>query len=315
MPSDRSERLSRLAASMVVPERLTTAAARERFGEPDSLAPAVGQVRRAEWGEVSRLVLLLAAEDRGWLAAPLSIDPTGEDDASLIAEPGRTTFPVEVTAWAGLAAPIPTGVLSAVVDAWESDLVAWCKAMVSGDAGVVPSGARRGASCGPYDHSARVRAEVSDDVEALTQAPLVPVRGAVSVDLRAATVRVGLSTVVTALNIEQYKAMQIVQGKHPVTEEQARILADLFGIAAEDIMAVAGGVPLELARELEQPRWRATWKSMAKRMKISEAAARLQVGFNTAGLAYRQTGQATPDWAARIALYLATSESPNNYNI
>jgi hypothetical protein len=33
---------------------------------------------------------------------PVSIDPSGEDENSLVLDPQRTAFPVNVTAWAGL---------------------------------------------------------------------------------------------------------------------------------------------------------------------------------------------------------------------
>jgi hypothetical protein len=306
--ADLPDRLRRLAAAMQVPRALTVAGLRDRFGDPDQVEPAAGQVWRAEWEDVSRLVLLLAAEERQWRVVPVSVEPTGEDDDSLVVDAGRTVFPVEVTAWAGLSALIPTGTLSRVIDDWGPEITAWCADTAAGTLHEPPAGTRRGRpATDPYGGSVTVRASLTDDLDILVAAPLVPVQTSAVVDLKAATGRVGLPAVINALGLPQATVMKIVQGKHAVTEQQAQVLAGLFGYAAEDILA-AGGLPLNLATELEQPRWRKTWRSLSRRLGVSEYAARLQVGYGTVATAFRQTGGTAPDWRSRIGQWLAAHE-------
>jgi plasmid maintenance system antidote protein VapI len=307
--ADLPDRLRRLAAAMQVPRALTVAGLRDRFGDLDQVEPAAGQVWRAEWEDVSRLVLLLAAEERQWRVVPVSVEPTGEDDDSLVVDAGRTVFPVEVTAWAGLSALIPTGTLSRVIDDWGPEITAWCTDTAVGTLHEPPADTRRGRpATDPYGGSVTVRASVADDLDILVAAPLVPVQTSAVVDLKAATVRVGLTAVIDALGLPQPTVMKIVQGKHPVTEQQAQVLAGLFGYAVEDIMAAASGLPLDLATELEQPRWRKTWRSLSRRLGVSEYAARLRAGYGTFATAFRQTGRTEPDWRSRISQWLAAHE-------
>ncbi|MGH3947581.1 MAG: hypothetical protein ACRDSE_00420 [Pseudonocardiaceae bacterium] len=308
MTADLPDRLRRLATSMQVPRTLTTAGRRDRFGDPEHIEPAAGQVWRAEWDNVARLVLLLRPEQRHWRVIPVSVEPTGEDEHSLIVDAGRTSFPVEVTAWAGLDTSLATGVLSRVIDQWDPEITAWCADAAGGTLHEPPAGTRCGRStAGPYDGSVAVRAHLADDLDVLGAAPLVPVRASAPVDLKGATTRVGLTAVIAALDLPQPTVMKIVQGKCAVTEQQARVLAGLFGYSAEDIMAV-GGLPLDLAIELEQPRWRPVWQSIARRLGITEFAARLRVGSGTLAMAFRQTGSTAPDWRSRISQWLATHQ-------
>lgn len=309
MTADLPDRLRRLAASVQVPRALTTAGLRDRFGDPGDVEPAAGQVWRAEWDDVSRLVLLVAVEGRRWRVVPVSVEPTGEDDHSLVVAADRTVFAVEVTAWAGQATSVPTGTLSRVIDRWSPEITSWCTDAAGGTLREPPAGARRGRPItDPYDGSATIRASLTDDLDVLVAAPLVPTQAPAAVDLKAAAGRVGLRSVVAALALPQPTVMKIVQGKQPATVDQARVLAGLFGCTTEDIIAAAGGLPLDLAVELEQPRWRDTWRSMARRLRVSEVAARLRVGSGTFAVAFRQTGGAAPDWRGRIEQWLSAHQ-------
>lgn len=310
MTADRADRLRQLTTQMKVPQALTTAGLRERFGDPDNIDAEVGQVRRAEWSGVSRLVLLIADEDRFWRVVPVSIEPTGEDENSLAVGASRTGFPVEVTAWAGLVRVIPAGALSQLIDQWEPDLVGWCAASTDGRPDV-PLGARVGEPINRYDPSSTIRADISDELDVLADAPLVPVRAEATVDLKAETQRIGLPVVMSALGLPQGAVMKIVQGKRTVSDEQAARLADLFGRAVEDVLASTSGLPVDLAIELERPRWRARWRSMARRLQITEAAARLMAGTGAVAPAYRQTGAAAPNWGVRVGYWLTA----NGYDI
>ncbi|NMO54541.1 hypothetical protein HH310_25580 [Actinoplanes sp. TBRC 11911] len=301
--TDLPESLRVLAASLTVPPALTTDGLRQRFSDPDALDPAAGQVRRAQWGEISLLVLLLGtAQERYWQVVPVSIDPTGEDESSLVLAAQRTTFSVEVTVWAGLPTRLPTGVLGRVVDVWETDVTTWCA-----DPGhSAPPAARRGRSAMPYGRDAEVRADLQDMLETLAEAPLVPVRRAAPLDVAAAATGVGLNVLVEALGMAVPAVVKIVKGKAAVTEDQAEILARLFGAATGDVLAAVNGLPAELAVELERPRWRTVWQTWAAQLRRAEDTVRLQVGARVFALGYRQTGTTgSPEWDSRIAHWLA----------
>ncbi|GAA3346625.1 hypothetical protein GCM10020358_58330 [Amorphoplanes nipponensis] len=307
MTTDLPASLRALAGSLSVPQALTTEALRERFGDPDAVDPAVGQVRRAEWGDVSQLVLLLegAVDERHWRVVPVSIDPTGEDENSLVLNEARTAFPVEVTAWAGQPARVPTGVLSRVVDLWDADVTAWCAATSAEP----PPGTRHGRPATPHSRDAQVRADLQDALEALAEAPLVPVRADGVLDVPAAAQRVGLREVVQALGVPLVAATKILKGKAAISEQQAAVLAGLFGVAASDVLAAVNGLPPGLAVELERPRWRTVWRTWATRLRRTEDAVRLEIGLGAFGLAFRQTGAAgAADWENRIAHWLAVND-------
>jgi hypothetical protein len=297
------ESLRVLAGSLRVPPALTTDGLRQRFGDPDGIDPVAGQVRRAQWAEVSLLVLLLGpADERHWRAVPVSVDPTGQDEDSLVLGPQRTTFRVDVTAWAGLAARLPTGVLSRAVDIWDADVTTWCASPESSP----PPDTRRGQSAVPYGPDAEVRADLQDMLQTLAEAPMVPVRTPAALDVAAAAARVGLPAVVSALGVPLPTAVKIVKGKATVTEEQAAILARLFGSPLSDVLTSVNGLPAELAVELEQPRWRTVWRSWAAQLRRAEDTVRLQIGTSVSALGYRQTGgTGAPDWTSRIDHWLA----------
>lgn len=305
--ADLPDRMRSLAERTKVPHALTTAGLRERFGDPREVEPAPGQVWRADWDGVTRLVLLLTLADRLWRVAPITIEPTSEDEQCLVAKLASNAFSVEVTAWAGLTTSIPTGTLGTILDQWPHEATTWCAAAAAGSFREPPPGARRGRRRTIDDWPDPVRAELADDLEMLASAPLVPTRAPETVDLKVATTRVGLRNVIAALGVSQNVAMKIVQSKQPPTAEQAQVLAGLFGFAVEDVMAAAG-LPEVLAVELERPRWRDVWRSMARRLQIGEAQARVRVGFGTYALAFRQTGGAAPDWRSRIEQWLSAHE-------
>lgn len=307
MTSEVPDHIQRLAAAIRAPQRLTAAGLRDRFGDLAQVEPAPGQVWRARWGEVARLVLLLEAEDRLWNVVPVSVEPTGEDESSLVVDGSRTAFEVEVTAWAGLCRSIPTGTLSRIVDQWDHDVSDWCRSTADGIAVEAPPGTRPGHPISVAgDSSSSTRDTLADDLEVLAEAPLVPTSSTSAVNLRVAAKSVGLAAVVSALGLPQPEVMLILQRKRPVTAEQASALASLFKLPAQEITAAAGALPVDLAVELEQPRWRSTWRRLARRFSGDEVMARLTAGYGTFGMAYRQTGVSAPDWRGRVGQWLST---------
>ncbi|MFB7900681.1 hypothetical protein ACFC1B_30765, partial [Streptomyces xiamenensis] len=117
------QRFLDLARKMRGPHALSEAGLRERFGDPAQAEIKAGQVWRARWDKVSMLVLILEAGVREVNAVPVTIDPPGEDETSVVVEGARTAFGVEATVWAGLVSCVPLRVLERVVDAWAEYIV------------------------------------------------------------------------------------------------------------------------------------------------------------------------------------------------
>ena len=61
------------------------------------------------------------------LAAPVTIDPPGEDDHSLVLEGASTAFGIGTTIWAGLTGTVPIRVLERPVDLCGDEVVQWTR--------------------------------------------------------------------------------------------------------------------------------------------------------------------------------------------
>ena len=140
-----------LAAAAAVPEALRETSRRSRFGPVEQISVTPGQIWRARRDDVVVFLLILGpvvTDERAGLAvhvAPVSIDPPGEDEQSLVLELGLTSFGVEVTVWAGLDLFAPIRVLDDILDEVTTEVVDGCLALVRGSTDMlVPAGARRG---------------------------------------------------------------------------------------------------------------------------------------------------------------------------
>ncbi|MEU9048630.1 hypothetical protein AB0D63_44670 [Kitasatospora sp. NPDC048343] len=303
------QRFLELAAAAMAPQQLSNEGLRARFGSPEEVRLAAGQVWRACWEETSLLVLVLELATREVRAAPVTIDPPGEDAASLVVDGRRTVFGVETTVWAGLAGPVPTRVLDRVVDSWEPDLVAWAAETAAGGTPSVPAGARQGvAPVSVFDASEDVRAVLEDDLEALRMAPGLP-----AAEGSAKVVSLGellkgrlpdLPALGTALELSQPEVMRILRGSTPLAPGQAEEVAKVTGLPVEAVAAAVRPLPPALAAAAEHPRWRQTWRSRAQRLGVSEGDARLTGGYGAFALAARETGGADPDWEGRLRQFL-----------
>lgn len=146
------------------PRGIMEAGRRERFG--DSPVPRRGQIWRAVQGDVSLLVLLIAADSIEAHVVPVTVDPSAEDAESVVLDASATALGVAATVWMGLRRTIPCGSLDAVVDELPLELAS------AVERPEVPFPKIR---CGALDDSvyvtaARVRAELVDDLRMLAEA-------------------------------------------------------------------------------------------------------------------------------------------------
>lgn len=307
------QRFLDLAKQARGPRALSEEGLRERFGEPAEIEIDVGQVWRARWDEVSVLVLVLAIEDRDILAAPVTIDPSAEDDRSLVLEGSSTAFGVEATVWAGLASTVPIRVLDRPVDKWSEDLVRWTTHTAQGQPSAIPPGTRQGRAIqSELDPAALLQAELSDDLDLLSQAPGLPVDtpGATPRDLASLLgANPNLALLCSSLGLPQPEIIKLLRGKALLTQDQIEVVAVVTGLSCEEIASTVRRLPLGLVVQGEHPRWRPTWARRAQRLHISEVQARLTGSYEVFTLAARQTGGGEPDWDKRLRQFLRAEET------
>ena len=166
MTIDRFDHVRRLAAAVLTPQGLTEVGLRKRFGDPGQVDPGSGQVWRARRDGTSRLVLVLAINGQHATVAPVSIEPTGEDEMSLVLDGASTVFGVDVTVWAGIQRSVPLAAFDRIIDCWSEDVTRWCQDITDRDAAAVPAGARRGRPIEfPFGRDAGIRATLADDLD------------------------------------------------------------------------------------------------------------------------------------------------------
>lgn len=307
------QRFLDLASQTRGPQALSEEGLRERFGELAEVEIEAGQVWRARWDEVSVLVLVVAAEDRDVLAAPVTIDPPAEDARSVVLEGSFTAFGVEATVWAGLTSIIPIRVLDRPLDQWSEDLVRWATRTTQGQPIATPPGTRQGGAIqSELDPAALLQAELADDLESLRQAPGLPVDipGATHRDLASLLgSNLDLASLCSALNLPQPEVMKLLRGQTPLVPEQIDNVARVTGLSSEEIASTARGLPFRLVVTVEHPRWRPTWAQHAQRRHLSEDEARLTGGYEVFALAARETGGSQPNWNQRLRQFLQQEEN------
>jgi DNA-binding transcriptional regulator YdaS (Cro superfamily) len=301
------QHLLELARRARVPEALSPTGLNSRFGEPANYEVATSQVWRARWDAISVLVLILGIEDRTVHVVPVTLDLPAEDERSLIVEPGLTTFGIHVTVWVGLAGDLPSRVLEQPVDLWPDELVHGIANLVHDPAASVPTGTRRGDPItSDLAPEALLRAELEDDLESLRQAPALPV-AADGEDARPLSAvlgrKVDLKALVAALGWPQHEVMNLLNGRRALTPEEVGVVADATGVSPEEVAKAVRLLPPDFVAEVEQPRWRSTWRHRADRDGTDETTARLRQSYDMFARAARQTGGGPDDWRARLEQY------------
>lgn len=294
-------RLSSYAPSAQLLEALDVAAT------PEGLER--GQLWRAAWQDTRALLLVLGdAEDsdvatRQLLVAVVTLAEQPAKDSSIAFLAASTTCFHEVTVWPSLTARIGTHVLLTLVEDSEETANLAVKVTSVADS-LVGLGA-----VDAFDPSARLVAELADDLSALAEAPTVRVAdpGARTRlwDALPGTPGEQLKTLTVELGLRQDQAMALLRDQHTLTAEQARHVEAVYELPP-GALPDAAALPADVVRELDHPRWRAAWQAAASRMSSDEVSVKQIFGSRAYALAARETGP--PDWTQRLALLLAAEQ-------
>ena len=300
--TDLPESLLGLAQRFAAPKQLLPESRRARYlGQ----RPNTGQIWNASWDQSFALVLLTSPPDqeRAVVAAvPLTTEPGLEDEAAVILSSAATGWPVDLTAWLGLRAELPVRVLSEAVDEVSPEVI---ESLRDG-AGELADGVRAGrSSTGPLDPAESFRADLTDTVAMLSQAPGLPAGGANKGDLRDLGLK--LRDVLAALGTSQAEAMNIVVGKKvPDPHEIARLVQARPDLTVDLVMSKVRPLPLKLAQEIDQPTWKAQILAAARRSHRDEFNTRQDIAYDTYATAARQ--DLNEDWAGRLRRYFEAHE-------
>jgi hypothetical protein len=134
------------------------------WGAEGSWIPSAGQVWRANAGEIAMLVLILSSRESSFLACPVSVEPTGEDELSAVSTElvGRLSLSMPLTIWAGIPRWIPRKCLSRPIENLGIALPQWALGLRD-----LPEGYRRGLPATLFSRDADVRAWLTDEIDGL----------------------------------------------------------------------------------------------------------------------------------------------------
>lgn len=301
-----------LARRAAAPQ-LSAAGRRARFGDTHDHPIHPGQIWRASWDDVRRLVVIRYVEGTEIDVIPLTVDPPAEDADCFVLDDRSTAFGADATLWAGLSTTLPMRVLDEIIDQLTDKMSTWACDPDSN----LPDGVRRGrAPSHPFDTSIEVRAMIGDDLTALRSSPALPVApdGDGQPVLTLASIlgkNVDLEALVSALSplgLDQPAVMSLLRGKRPVSPEIASAIASVTGIEAARVAGAVKPLPARFVEEVDHPRWRHVWRERAQRTGSREEDARLAVSYEMFARAARQTGGQEPDWHARLAQFRELAE-------
>lgn len=284
MPSDAAERWSELAAHFAIPEFLTG------ISTP---AVAVGQLRQATWAHADAMVLIERIDDEAALAHvyPASVEPGVANSAAVIIEAADIEIATAVSIFPSHALWIPFASLDALLATLAPTLL---------------HTARKAAATSPSSRAESINTRVEELFEAvdtLEEAPRLEPSTVASSDER---IDIDLGVVMDTLSCTQSRAMDILFGTELISVSEADMLSEVSGIPSTVILTTVEPLPAELARELQEPRWRPRIRRRA--IDGDEQASRLRLGYDAYQLAARQQGEGRDIWRQRLETLLAGEE-------
>jgi hypothetical protein len=294
------QRLVAAAKMATVPE-----AVRSATDAPVTADPAGGDIWRASWGDVVKLLLVLDYHEGGVRVAPVALDVEDVDRESLIVDARCSALSVPLAIWLGLARELPERVLERKIvhvafdvraPRWERNLVAenrarWGRTVTS-----------------VLDRAAEERAVLEDSLETFQHARWIsPSSGGLGTMIKESSVLP--RDLPALLGCNQARALAVIRGQQAVTPDEAERLAPALRVEAAQILAANPMPPEALIASLDRPRWRAQVQRLAQHSGVPEVSAWRTAAFGAWSLAARQTGGADqgPAWEERLSRYFAMS--------
>ncbi len=298
MSSEASERWMALSQQFPIgPKRRSGML---RSAEPTD-AVVVGQLRHAYWGDASLVVVIDAIDDAAAVVSvlPATLESGVENSTAVIIEDDASPLNGPVVVWPDSQALIPFVTLGATIATIPKPQLRAIKSATSNDA--IADGLRRGHAEPALESGAALAlADLFDAIDVLQSAPRLQLATS---DGAAVQLQVPLPIIMSALQTSQPRAMAIRMGKEPLTVEEAGRLASVLEVPVSRILGAAAPLPVDLQRELQEPRWRSHIRNRA--IDGDEDGARTRLGYEAYQLAARETGQGRELWRQRLDTVLA----------
>ncbi|MGU3291100.1 hypothetical protein [Williamsia sp. M5A3_1d] len=297
MPTESSERWFDLARRAPIGPK--------RGGLLRSANPAdhvsAGQIRQAYWRESTTAVLITGLDDSRARAraVPVALETGVEDTSTVVVEADASPLYGPIAFWPDAVAEIPFAVLDTLIASIPRQLLGIITGTTThGDAA---EGLRRGRADPSLGSGAAMAIdEIFDAFEVLQNVPGLTLSSA---SKSPAQLDVPLPIIVDTLRVPQARAMAIRIGKEPLTRDEAVKLAAAANRAVDEILDAVTPLPNDLARELQEPRWRKLIRQRA--VDGDEDLARTRLGYEAYQLAARETGLGQQHWKQRLEAIVA----------
>lgn len=271
----------------------------------DAVLP--GQLREAVWGDSEATVLVVAVDDVNAkvIVHPVSLEPGVADADSVLLGAETTPLRGGLSVWPNIEATMSFVVLDSVVAQLPVDIMG--RLRNSGTAGKSDSSKNRGQSPRfavvplPGSGAALAIDELFDAVGELVA--VHPPRNPQNPTGPPVAFPLGLSALMTSLEISQSEAMAVIRGKRTLTPAQAETVAHAANVPVAQVTAAQLPLPADLLRELMEPRWRSVIRQRSG--PEGEIAAREELGRSAFALAARAKGTGRDVWRQRIQAVLA----------
>lgn len=287
MSSDASERWFELAAQFAIPQLPVVSPTSE---------VTRGQLWQASWADAAAIVLVDQIDDDGALAhvLPVSIEAGVVDSCSIIVDADHNDLHTPLSVWPTAGRWISFAALDALL---ETLIPAVLNAVTSQRLEVENDEPEPGSG------AALAVDELLDAVAALERAPRLGSPKPINAGPR---LNIDLGVVIDALGVTQSRAMNILKGREPLNDQEAQSLSAAAHISADVILAALDPLPHDLARELQEPRWRRSVQRCA--FDGDEELGRTRLGYSIYQLAARERGNGREIWRQKLEAHVASEE-------
>lgn len=288
MPSDASERWFELAAQFAI-SRLPV------VSPTSEVAP--GQLWQASWADAAAIVLVDQVDEDGAVAhvLPVSVEAGVVDATSVVVDADHSDLHTPLSIWPTAGTWISYAALDGLL---ETLMPAVLNAVTS-----LRGQISRTEEPAPGSGAALAIDELFDAVATLERAPRLEAPQASTAGPK---LDIDLGLVVEVLGVTQSRAMNILKGREPLTEDEAQSLGSATDRTPDVILAALDPLPEDLTRELQEPRWRDSVRRCAP--DGDEAHGRTRLGYTIYQLAARERGTGREIWRQRLEAYVATEE-------